>query len=143
DDRAADAESVLMQQEFLLRIRPSIEVVARVEDVVAMEVVSGAVEVVGTGLEAEVDDRAGFPSILGCWILLRVEFLDGVDGQDGSRRSLHAFGIDDGGAVVRVVVVGAVDDEVVVLRTIAVRADRKKAAAGRALDAGPQYDQVL
>ena len=130
DDRAADATAELVLAHRLLRRRQSsigidhrVEVIARIKRVVALEEIRGAVDVVGPGLEPEVDDRARFPAIFGGGILLGVELLNRVDRQDRPGRALHAFGVDDRSAVVRIVVVDAVEDEIVVLGAIAVGAD--------------------
>ena len=41
-------------------------------------------EAVATGLDADVDHRAGLPAEFRAGILLGLEFVDGVDGQHGS-----------------------------------------------------------
>src|SRR3954468_12770954 len=132
-----------MQQKFLLRIGLVVEVVPGVEHVVAVEVVAGTVEVVGAGLQSQVHNGAGLPSIFCRRILLRVELLDSVDWQNRSRCSLHAFSVDDGRAVIRIIVVGAVDDEVVIFGTVSVGTDGKESATWAALHTRAKNYEIL
>ena len=59
------------------------------------------------------------------------------------RRAFDALCIDDGRAVIGVVVVDTVDDEVVVFGAVAVRRNGLKSSAGDALDAGLKDGEVL
>ncbi len=142
-DRAADGSAELMHQERGERLGARIEIVARVERGIAMEVVGGAVDVVGAGLDADVDEHAGFRAIVGAGLLGGVELLNRVERERAGGRAGDAGVVHDGFAVVGVVVVGAVDDEVVVVGAIAVGRERVEAAAGIALDAGMKREQVL
>ena len=63
NDRAADAAAELIQAQRLLRIRFLVEPVASVKILIAAEVVGGAMNCVGAGLQAEVYDCAGLPAI--------------------------------------------------------------------------------
>ena len=94
-------------------------------------------EVVRAGFQADVDDRARLPSIFRGGMFLSVEFLNRIDGQMRSRRARNSFFIGDCCTVIRVVVVGAVDDEIVVFGAIAVGRDGMESAAGSAINAGP------
>jgi hypothetical protein len=120
-----------------------IEPVARVGGAIAVEVVGGSVEVVCAGLDTDVDDGTGLPAVIGFGSGLNVEFLDRVDGQMRGGRAFDALGVDDGRAVIGVVVVDTVDDEVVVFGAVAVRGDGLKSSAGDALDAGLKDGEVL
>ncbi len=138
-----EAESLLRGVIAGVGVNYGVEVIAGVEEIVALKVVGGAVVVVGAGSEADVDDGAGLPAVFGGRIFHGVEFLNGVDGKVRGRSPLYAFGVNHGGGVVGIVVVGAVDDEVVVLGAIAIGADGEEAAAGIALDTGTKGDKVL
>ena len=61
----------------------------------------------------------------------------------GRRCALHAFRIDHGCAVIGIVVVGAIDDEIVVFGAVAVGADGEESAAGVAADAWAEGNQIL
>ena len=87
--------------------------------------------------------RDGLQTVFGRRIFLCVEFLNGVNGEMASRSALNAFGVDDGGCVVRIVAIDTVNDEVVVFGTIAVGADREKSATGITLDTRAQGDEIL
>ena len=56
--------------------------------------VGRAVKAVRAGLDADVDDRAFLPAIFRLGILLGVEFLDGVDGQNGAGISAAVSAIE-------------------------------------------------
>ena len=100
-------------------------------------------ERVGAGFDADVDNCTGLPTVISFRAGLNVEFLDGVDGQNRGRRSLDAFRINYRGAVVGVVIVDSVDDEVVSLRTVSIGGDGEEATARFALNAGLKHGKVL
>src|SRR5262249_46837788 len=126
DYGSADAAAELMQAQRLLRVGLGVEEIARVERIVALEGAGRAVEFIRPRLQSEVEDRAGLPSVFRRRVLLRVELLNRVNRQDRAWSALHAFGVDHGRAVIGIVVVGAVHNEIVVFGAIAVGADRKK-----------------
>src|SRR6202007_2819662 len=88
--------------EFWRRCR--VEVVARVQRSIAAEAEGGSMQSVGAGLQGDVDDCAGLPAILCRRVLLDIEFLDGVDGQDGGRVAGNATSVHDCLAGVRLAV---------------------------------------
>ena len=143
DDGPARRGAELVQQQIGKRLRVRIEVVARIESAVAMEVVGRAVKIVAARLEADIHHRAGLPSVFGALILLGVELLDGVERQDGWRRSGDANVVDHAFAVVDVIVIGPIDRVVVVFKAVSVGRDAVKTAARRALDSGTKFQQVL
>ena len=122
EDGAADGAAELVFAQLGLAGRDGVgggsdvddvEVVARVEEVVAEELEDGAVELVGAGAGDGVDDAAGFAAVFGGGVGSDDgEFLDGVDAE--------VFTGDASGRAVGVVVDGdAVDAVVVLLRTSA------------------------
>ena len=108
-----------------------------------MEIVCGTVELVGAAFQADVDDGSGFPSILRSLVLLVVKFLDRVKRQVAGRCSLNSGVVQNGLTVVRVVVVGAIDNVVIVVGPVAIRGRGVKAASGNALHSRPELQQVL
>ena len=124
-----------MLAQLFFRIWGRVEEIAGIEIVVASEIIDRAVQRIRSRLQTEVNDCAWLPSIFSGRVFLRVEFLDSVNRQDRPGCALHTFSIDYGGAVVRIVVVRPVDNKIVVLWPITVRADRKKSAAGGTLHA--------
>src|SRR5260370_11925895 len=82
----AKAAAKLMQPQTSLgrsktgiRVNFRIKKVSRIEGIVAFKVVHGAVSVVRSGFQSNVDDRSRLPAILALRILLRVELLNAVD----------------------------------------------------------------
>src|ERR1700687_196311 len=132
-----------MEPQWLVWIRLGIKVIARVEGVVALKVVNSAVILFRPGFETNVHNCSWLPSIFRRRLLLGVKFLNGIDGKVRCRSTLHAFGIDYRCRVVRIVVVDAIHDEVVVLGTISIGANREKTAARVALNTGPKGDKIL
>ena len=100
DDRTADGCAELVKEERGSGFRRRVVVIAGVKGTVAMEIVGGAVQLVGTGLEADVDDNAGLGAEVGAGLLLRSEFLDSVERQGAGGRAGDAGIIDDGLPVV-------------------------------------------
>src|SRR2546425_7367757 len=82
DNRSAHGAAELFQVAWILRCTDRIEEVACVQGGVAAEGVGGAVERVGPRLQPDIDDRSRLPTVFRARILLEVELLDGVDGQD-------------------------------------------------------------
>jgi hypothetical protein len=107
-----------------------------------VEVVGGAVNVVGAGLDADVDDDDGLGAEISLRLLGGVEFLNGVERQRAGGGAGDAGVVDDGFAV-GVVVVGSVDDEIVVVGAVAVGGERVEAAAGITLHAGMKREEIL
>ncbi len=98
---------------------------------------------VGAGFDSDVDDDAGFGAVVGLGLFLGVEFLNSVEREGAGGRTGDAGIVDDGFAVVDVVIVGAVDDEIVVVGAHAVGRQGVEAAAGIALHAGMQGQEIL
>ncbi len=120
------------------RVRAGIEPVARVQSAVPVEVISRPVERVGSGLDSDIDNRARLPSVIGFRAGLHVEFLNRVNRQVRRGRSFDAFRVDHRGAVIRVIVVEAIDHVVVVFGTVSVRGSREKSASRGTLNTGLQ-----
>ena len=108
-----------------------------------MEVVGASVNVIGSGLQSEIHDHTGFHAIVCRRTLLSVEFLDGVHREKASRSACYAGFIHDCFPVIHVVVVGAIDEEIIVVGTIPVRCDRVKPSTRRTLHTGMKRQQVL
>ena len=104
NDRAADGAAELVLAQGALRLIFGVEKVARIEDVIALEAINRAVNLVGARLQAEIDDSAGLPAILCRRMLRRVELLNRVNRQNGAGRPLHTFGIEDDKVVISVLV---------------------------------------
>ena len=100
-------------------------------------------QTVRSRLQPHIHDRSRLPPILCRRLFLCVEFLDCVNRQVSRRSSLHAFGVDDGGRIVRIIVIRAVDDEIVVLGPVAVGTDGEESAARIPLYPGTQGHQIL
>ena len=150
DDRSTNAAAKLVQAQTSLRrgstshrIGCGIEKVPSVKSVVTLEIVSGTVHIVGSRFDAQINDGPRLPSVFRRRVFLCVKFLNCVNGEDTPRSPLDAFRVYYSRSVVRIVVIRAVDDEIVVLRTVPVRADRKKATASCSLHSGPQDDEIL
>ena len=98
---------------------------------------------IGAGFEADVDDRARLPSVFGGRILLDIEFLNGVDGEDGGGVSGNAGAVDDGLTGIGFAVEEAFDEVGVVFGAEAVGAGGGEAAAGITHDAGAKLQEVF
>ena len=144
DDRAAEAAAVLLEGAGQLGRGSSVEIVAGVEHVaVAAKGERGAVQAVGAGLETDVDHRSRLPSIFRGGILLDVEFLDGINGQNGGGVSGNAGPVDDRLARVRFAVEQTFDEVGIVLGAQAIAAGGGEAASGIADNAGTKLQQVF
>ena len=139
DDGTTEGEAELVALEGRLRLLGSVEEVLGVELLVAEELEGGAVEVVGPGLEVDVDDAAHGAAVLGgVGVGLDLELLDGVDG--GLDHLAAALGA---GELVGVVV-DAVDHEVVLGDLHAAGAEAAVAAAAGGLDgAGREQGELV
>src|SRR5580693_4815777 len=89
-------------------------------------------------LQSHIDDSAGLPAKFCRRILLDVEFLDGVNRQDGRRVARNARSVDDALPGKRLAIEEAVDDISVVLGAKSVGACRGKTASGIAYYSGTQ-----
>ena len=126
-----------------LRAGRWVEVIPRVERIIAFEEVGSPVNIIRPRLDAQVDDGARLPSVF-CWrVFLRVELLDRVDRKNRPGCSLHSFGVDHGRSVVRIVVVCAVKDEIIVLGSVAVRTDGEKPSPAAPLHSRSQDHEIL
>src|SRR6185503_19489628 len=138
-NRSANAGSELVLTQRLLRRVVGVEKIAGVEKAVAFEAVYRPVKIVCPRLQSEVYDCTRLPSVFRRRMFLSIELLNRINWKNGSGSSLHAFGIDHGCAVVRIVVIGAVDYEVIVLGPVPVRAYREEPAACGPLNSGAQH----
>ena len=99
---------------------------------VAIEVVDGAVELIGPGAESEIDGATGVASAFGAGLGLSGELVDGVEGEDDAGDAGDAALVDGGDVVPEIVVVDTVDLPVHLVGAGAV--ERTVAAAGVACD---------
>src|SRR5580704_3307392 len=97
-----------------------VEIVAGIQRIAPTERVRSPMQIVGPGLQSNVNDRARFPSVLGRRILNDVEFLNRVDRQNGCGVSLHTSAVNHGERRQRMVVREAVNDVTVILRMAAI-----------------------
>src|SRR5205085_4501154 len=95
DNRAADRPSKLLQISVLLRSAYWVVVVARVKRRVTPERIACAMNTIGSRLQPDINNRSRFPAVLSRRVLLHIEFLDGVDRQNGSRISGNTRAIND------------------------------------------------
>ena len=72
---------------------------------------------VGARLQANIDLESGLPSKLCLWILLNIEFLDGVDRQESPGISGEPISVNDLLALIPLIVVQAIDNEKIVSGT--------------------------
>src|SRR5579875_2410140 len=106
DERAAHAKARVVVANFLLSGR---EGAFCTKQLVAIEVVGRAVQLVGPGLQAEIDRAARVTAAFGTCLGLRGELIDGIDGEDDAGNAGDAALINSGDVVPEVVVVDAVD----------------------------------
>src|SRR5581483_5046076 len=90
-----------------------------------------------------VHDRTWLPSVFRGRILLKVEFLDGINRQNGRGIAGDSRTIDNRLAGIRFAVEQAFDEIRVILRAQAVGTRRRKSTAGVAHYAGAQLQKVL
>src|SRR5208282_3368471 len=76
DNGAAGAATVLLQGSRELGIGDGIEIVSRIHDTVTAEGERGAMNLVGAGLQADIDNRTGLPPKFCRRVFFHVEFLD-------------------------------------------------------------------
>src|SRR6185369_8449207 len=98
---------------------------------------------VSSGFNSNVDNCARFQTIVRFRARLDVEFLNGIDWQMGCGSSFDAFCIDYSRTVVGIIVIHAIDHEVVVFRAITVGVDGEKTTAWATLDSRLQNHKVL
>ena len=137
DERSADGEAGVVVADLLLGIG---EGALGSEELVAIEVVDGSVQGVGSGAEGEVDGSAGVASAFGAGLGLGGELVDRVDGQDDAGDAGDAALVDGGDVVPEVVVVDAVDLPVDLVGASSV--ERAEAAAAVSTEAGREGDHL-
>ncbi len=120
-----------------------VEVVPRIECGVAMEVIPGTVDVVGSRLDSDVHHDPRLLAVIRLRLLFCVEFLNGIERKVAGGRAGNAFLVENGGAPIRIVIVGSVNHEVVIVGTKAVGSHRMETASRRALHAGMECQQIL
>ncbi len=98
---------------------------------------------IGAGLEADVDDRTGLPAKFRWREFFDIEFLDRIDRQNGRRIACDAGSIDDGLARVGLAVEQSFNEISIVFRAQAIRAGGRESSAGIANHAGTKLEQVL
>src|SRR5207244_7030479 len=97
---------------------------------------------VGAGLDSDVDDRAGLPAVFSTRIFFILEFVDGVDGNEGPRIASAHNRADNGLRHPGITAVYAFEQVYVVMRTLSVGALGPARPAGIDRDSGPQLQQV-
>ena len=120
DDRAAQREAVLVVANRALGRAGRRDRRGRRQRLVAVEVVRGPVNAVRARFDHEVDGRACVPAHFRRPARLHGKLIDGLDRQQRPGDAGHAALIDRRDVLKRVVVVGAVDLEVVAARAHAV-----------------------
>src|SRR5208337_3041230 len=143
DNRAADAAAVLFQRSCELGVGDGVEKVARVRHTVTPKGEPSAVNLVGAGLETDVNHRSWFPPEFGRCKFFHVKLLNRVDGQNGRRIAGDAGAVDDGLAGVRFAVEQALNEVGVVFRAQSVRARGRESAARVSFHTGTQLQEVL
>ena len=133
----------MVQQQSRILGPGGIEVVARVEGHVAVEIVGRTVDLVGAGFDSDVHHHARLGAVVRLRLFLGVEFLDGVERKRAGGRAGDARVIHHRLAVVDVVIVGAVDDEIVVVGAHAVGREGVETSARVALHARMQRQEIL
>ena len=143
DDRSAHAAPELLQRSGQLRRWGSIEIVSCVHDSVAAKTKCSAMHVVATGLQAHIHHHSGFPSVLRRGILLQIELLNRVDGQNGCRVAGNSGAVNDCLPGVGLTIEQTFDEVGVIFRAQAVGAGGGKSATGITHDAWPKLQQVF
>ena len=143
DQSSAESAAVLLQGARCFRRCDRVEVVACVEDAVAVETVAGSVHLIGARLQPHINDRSRLPAIFRRGILLQIELLNRIDRQNGRRIPGNARAIDEALARKGFAVIETVDDVHVVFGAKAVGARGRESATRIAHHAGPQLQQVL
>src|SRR6266404_2686117 len=128
--RPAERHSELIVAERGLRIGLWVEEVSRIKPVVAEELEQRAVEVVGSRLGDDVDDRAGVAAVFGFEVRLYGSLRDGFDWENSRGCPEHAGFVDRGQISITVIHIGAVEQIVVRAPAIAVRAEQSERTRG-------------
>ena len=97
---------------------------------------------VGAGLDSDVDDRAGLPAIFGTRIFFGLEFVDGVDGNEGSRIAGAHNRANNRLRHPGIAAVHAFEQVHVVMRALPIGALRPPRPSGIHRDSGAQLQQV-
>ncbi len=137
-DGAADRESILMALKGRFVPVWRVEVILRIQGLVAHEVERRSMQVVGAGLGGDVYHGAHGAAVL-CRICigLHLELLDSVDGR------LHHFGLPLGAGKLDAVVVHAVKQEVVLRHAHSADAETAVAATGERLHGASRKESKL
>src|SRR4029077_2865503 len=126
-----------------LRIGFGVEPVSRIEEVVALEAIYGAVQIICSRLDSDVDRHTWLPADVWRRIFFGIELLNGIDRQDRTGCALHALCIDDVPGIIGIVVVAALDHEIVILRPHTVGNDGFETAAREANHSRPENYEIL
>src|SRR5215469_18170117 len=100
-------------------------------------------QTVGSGFQTHVDYRSRLPAIVCRWVLLQVEFLNRVDGENGGGIARDSGTVDDGLSGVGLAVEQTFDEVGIVLGAQTVAAGGRETAARIAHYTGPELKQVL
>src|SRR6185437_5601424 len=95
NDVPAQRAPVLLQADRGLGIGSAVKEVARVEAIGAAKAVGGAMQLIGAGLEANAGDSAGFPAEFSGGVLLHIELLNSINGQQGGGITRDGGGVGD------------------------------------------------
>ncbi len=98
---------------------------------------------IGTGLQTDIDHGSGLPAVFCRRILDHIEFLDGVDRQNGGGISGDSSAVDNALARKGFAIEKAIDQVGVVLGAQSVAAGGGEAAARIANHAGSELQQVF
>src|SRR5713226_2945797 len=143
DDVSPTGDTELLEFNGSLRRANWIEVVAGVEGIRAAKAISGAVNFVGTGLQADAGDGPWLPAEFRLGIHLGIELLNGVDGYQSCGITQNSSGIGHAEAHESFVIGDTIDNETGVLRTNAVGRLRPRTATRIDRSAGTQGDEIL
>ena len=110
---------------------------------IAAKGIGRAVDRVRAGLEADVNHCAGATAEFGGGIVFDVQFLDGIDGQDGGGVTKWQRGVGDALAGKGIVAIEAFEEVIVILRLESVRRSGQRSAAWGGQDARAEHQQIL
>src|SRR5215472_4945106 len=130
NDPPSKATSILLQLDGSLGSTHRIEVVAGVKGIGTTEGVGATMYLVCARFDADAGDRPRFPTEFRFGIDLRVEFLDGINGQERSRIAKDGRGIGDAQTHEGLIVGNAVHDVTGIFRANPVGSLRPRTAAG-------------
>src|SRR3954453_1610293 len=123
-------------------LRAGVEVISGVNGSISVEIVSRTVDLITARFQSDVHHHSRFFPEVCLRMFLRVELLNGIQRKRAGGRSRNSSVIHHGFAVVRVVVIGAIQNVIVVIWTQTVRSYGVKSTARVALDSGMQLEQV-